>query len=207
MRARVGLVADTHSPEFLDRLPKTLMEAFKGVDLILHAGDVGGRETLSRLGRLAPVEAVRGDHDRGLPGLPDARQLEIAGVKVALVHGNRGHLIEEPVTFVSTVTLGYLWPMPDLGPWLLRRFPEADVIVHGHTHFPSVRRSAGKLIVNPGAVYQVTPEAARRRLEAGPGWFEWTWLQVTRHRRRASPSTAAILEIGPDGLTTEIVRL
>ena len=207
MRTRIGLVADTHSPEFLERLPDRLIAAMTGVDLILHAGDVGGPETLARLRELAPVEAVRGDHDRLMPELPDVRRLEIGGVKVALVHGNRGHLIEEPVTFISTMTLGYLWPMPDLDRWLSRRFPDADLIVHGHTHFPKVTRSGRRLIVNPGAVYQVTPEAARRRLEAGPGWFEWTWLQVTRHRRRITPSTAAILEIGPGGLTTEIVRL
>ncbi|MGH7903528.1 MAG: metallophosphoesterase family protein [Candidatus Dormibacteraceae bacterium] len=204
---RIGIVSDTHCPEFLDRLPDRLLEAFRCVDLIIHAGDVGGRETLDRLRRLAPVEAVRGDHDGGLPELADARELEAGGLRFGIVHGNRSHLIEEPVTFVGTVSLGYLWPMPDLDGWLVRRFPAVDVIVHGHTHQPQVRRRAGKLLVNPGAVYQVTPEAARRRLEASRGWFEWTWLQVARHRRWLPPATAVILDVEGREISHRVILL
>jgi predicted phosphodiesterase len=43
----VGIVADTHCPEFLDQLPARLFEVLQGVDLILHAGDINGEETMT----------------------------------------------------------------------------------------------------------------------------------------------------------------
>jgi putative phosphoesterase len=204
---RIGVVADTHSPEFLDELPSRLFEILAGVDLILHAGDVGGGETLAQLERLAPVHAVRGDHDDSLPGLPRERVVEAGGRTIGLVHGNRTRLIEEPVTFVGTVSLGYLWPTPGLDAWLRRRFPRADVIVYGHTHAPRLKSVDGVLIFNPGAVYQVTPAAARARLARRPGWFEWSWLQVARHRRRLPEQSVGILDLGSKGVRASIVPL
>ena len=94
---RIGVIADTHCPEFLDELPADVFERLRGVDLILHAGDVGGERTLQRLREVAPVEAVRGDHDANLAGLPLRRQLEVCGRRIAVVHGNRSRLLEEPL--------------------------------------------------------------------------------------------------------------
>src|SRR5205823_3119708 len=100
---RIGVIADTHCPEFLDQLPATVFEKLRGVDLILHAGDVGGEQTLDRLRELAPVEAVRGDHDGKLGRLPLRRLVEVGGHRIAVVHGNRSRLLEEPITFVATL--------------------------------------------------------------------------------------------------------
>lgn len=193
---RIGVVADTHYPEFMDELPAVLFERLRGVDLILHAGDVGGLETLDRLRRIAPVEAVRGDHDRSLAALPLVRELDLEGHRVVVVHGNRTRLIEEPVTFLGTVTLGYWWPKGGVARALRRRFPDADLIVHGHTHEPRVDSVEGAVVLNPGAVYQVDREAALWRLARNPGWFEWSWLQVIRHRRRVPAPTVAVVELG-----------
>jgi putative phosphoesterase len=206
---RVGVVADTHCPEFLQRLPARVLDLLKGVDLILHAGDVGGpagSETLAELGRLAPVKAVRGDHDDGLD-LPESVMVPVAGKQIALVHGNRNRLIEEPVTFVGTVTLGHLWPSPGIDSSLRKRFPTADVIVYGHTHRSAARRVGGTLLFNPGAVYQVTPEEALRRLARRPGWFEWSWLQVVRHRRRWEPASVGMLTFSDGGVAAELLPL
>lgn len=203
---RVGVVADTHCPEFLDRLPEALFRHLEGCDLILHAGDVGGMETLERLRELAPVEAVRGDHDPGL-SLPLERTLLVGGRRVALVHGNRTRLIEEPVTLLGTVSLGYLWPAPGLHDHLRERFPLADVIVYGHTHAATADPAGGRLVFNPGAVYQVDRGAALQRLARKPGWFEWSWLQVIRHRRRTPAPSVGILEFGPDGVVPRIIPL
>ena len=207
MSTRVGVISDTHCPEFVDRLPGRVFELFEDVDLILHAGDISARETLAELERLAPVEAVRGDHDGALPELPHVRRLEVEGRRIALLHGNRSRFIEEPVTFVGTVSLGYFWPTPGLHRWLRRRFPEADVIVYGHTHEAGIRRQGGTVIFNPGAVYQVTPEAARRRLDREPSWFEWSWLQVVQHRRRHPRPSVGILELSASGVTASILPL
>jgi uncharacterized protein len=206
---RVGVVADTHCPEFIAHLPERVHELLAGVDAILHAGDVGGAEglrTLAELERIAPVEAVRGDHDRMLP-LPPARSLSIAGRRVVVVHGNRTRAIEEPVTLMGTLSLGLLWPAAGLDAWLRRRFPDADVIVYGHTHAPRIARGDGALLFNPGAVYQVTPERARQRLAGGPGWFEWSWLQVMRHRRRWPPPSVGILTFGEGRVDAQILPL
>ncbi len=194
---RIGLVADTHCPEFLPELPRDLLEGLRGVHLILHAGDVGGEATLDRLGQIAPVEAVRGDHDASMR-LPPSREVAAGGRRIVVVHGNRSRLLEEPVTLMGTLSLGLAWPDVGLAGHLRRRFPRADVIVHGHTHRARAGLLDGALVVNPGAVYMVTNDEARRRLGRGPGWFEWCWLQVIRHRRDTPVPSFGLLEIGED---------
>src|SRR2546427_4040970 len=164
---RIGVIADTHCPEFLDELPAAVFEKLRGVDLILHAGDVGGEETLRRLRELAPVEAVRGDHDGAMSYLPPWREIAIGGRRVVVVHGNRSHLVEEPVTLLGTLSLGLLWPGGGVVEAVRRRFPLADVIVYGHTHRARVGEVEGTLLLNPGAVYLVTADEARPRLRDG----------------------------------------
>jgi putative phosphoesterase len=204
---RVGVVADTHCPEFLDRLPDRLFEVLHGVDLILHAGDVSGAETLAELERIAPVVAVRGDHDRGLATLPLSREVVIEGRRIVLVHGNRSRWIEEPQTLLWTLSLGYLHPNAALPRALHRRFAGADAIVFGHTHRPYVGTAAGTLLFNPGAVHQWNPQTARRRLAQKPGWFEWCWLQVARHLRSFPVPSVGILEISADSIVPVVVEL
>jgi hypothetical protein len=204
---RVGVVADTHCPEFMARLPADLAAALAGVELILHAGDVDREETLTELSRIAPVQAVRGDHDRLLAGLPLARELEIEGRRVVLVHGNRSRWIEEPQTLLWTLSLGHFRAHSGLPRSLRRRFPNADVIVYGHTHRPRADRLGGALVFNPGGVHQWNPLTARRRLGQRPGWFEWAWLQVARHLRRYSEPTVGILEFSPSAVEAKIVRV
>ncbi len=203
---RVGVIADTHSPEFLDELPASLFGALAGVELILHAGDVGGAQTLDRLAEIAPVEAVKGDHDPGLD-LPPVRRLEIDGRKVAILHGNRSRLYEEPLTFLGTISLGHLWMAPGLAQWLRTQAPDADVIVYGHTHAAKIHRLDGALLFNPGAVYQVDRAAAEARLRRHPNWFEWTWLQFMRRRRKLLRPTVGILDFRPEGVEAEIVSI
>ena len=203
---RVGVVADTHCPEFLDRLPERVGQILGGVDLILHAGDVTGPETLDGLGLLAPVMAVRGDHDSRLD-LPHRRVVQVGTKRIGIIHGNRSHLVEEPITFLGTVTLGHIWPRSGLQSWLRRQFPAVDAIVYGHTHFAHNEERGGVLLFNPGAVYQVGPPEARRRLERRPNAFEWSWLQVIRHRRVIPRPSVGILTVGPAGLTGEVIDL
>ena len=207
MATRVGVIADTHSPEFLDRLPGRVADAFAGVDLILHAGDVDARSTLDELARIAPVRAVRGDHDRDLSELPRTLELTLDGRRVVVVHGNRARWIEEPNTLLWTLTLGWFTPNRGLPASLKRRFPDADVIVFGHVHRPYRRRFGGTLLFNPGAVHQWNPETARRRLGQRPGWFEWCWLQVARHMRRVEAPTVGVLEFDAGGIVPQIIAL
>jgi uncharacterized protein len=203
---RLGVVADTHCPEFLDRLPPRLFEVLKGVDVICHAGDINAEDTLAELRRLAPVEAVRGDHDSAL-SLPTSRELVVEGRRIVIVHGDRSPWLEEPNTLLWTLSLGYFAPHGGLPRALRRRFPSADVIVFGHTHRAYAETIDGALLFNPGGVHQWNPATARRRLTQGPGWFEWCWLQVARHIRRYPAPSVGILEVTSDGITPSVISL
>jgi putative phosphoesterase len=203
---RIGVVADTHCPEFTPRLPDRVLEVLNGVDLILHAGDVNGPETIAALERVAPVEAVRGDHDEALD-VPAVREITVEGRRIALVHGNRSHLLEEPATFLWTVTLGHYKPHGGLPAALRRRFPDVDVIVFGHTHRALIDGSRGPLVFNPGGVHQWNPATTAARLQQNPGWFEWCWLQVARHIRSYPGPTVGILDVSPAGVKARIVPI
>lgn len=201
------MVADTHSPEFAARLPPRLFEVLAGVDLILHAGDVTTQATLDDLARIAPVQAVRGDHDHALATLPAARELMVDGRRIVVVHGNRSRWIEEPATFIWTITLGFFRPHGGLPAALRRRFPNADVIVFGHTHRAYIDTTDGILTFNPGGVHQWTPVTTAARLRQRPGWFEWCWLQVARHIRSYPRPSAGILEVTAAGIKPSVIDL
>lgn len=201
------MVADTHCPEFIDRLPDRIFEVLGGVQLILHAGDVDGASTLKDLARIAPVEAVRGDHDRTLSSLPTTREVTVEGKRIVIVHGDRSRWVEEPHTLLWTLSLGYFRPHSSLPRHLRRRFPNADVIVYGHTHRSHMRKVDGVLLFNPGGVHQWNPVTARRRLGQNPGWFEWCWLQFARHLIRYEPPSVGILQIDADGILPSVIGL
>ncbi len=207
MTSRIGVIADTHCPEFTDRVPPSLSEILRGVDLILHAGDINEASTLTELERIAPVEAVRGDHDTALASLPRSREVTVEGKKIVVIHGDRSRWLEEPETLLWTLSLGYFHPHSGLARSLRRRFPSADVIVFGHTHRAHAEVIDGTLLFNPGGVHQWNPATARRRLAQRPGWFEWCWLQVARHLRSYPRPSVGILEVGPLGVVPKVIPL
>lgn len=207
MTTRVAVVADTHCPEFLDRLPDRLFEVLEGVDLVLHAGDINSEATLAALGRLAPVAAVRGDHDGSLANFPASREITVEGKRIVLVHGQRSRWLEEPNTLLWTLSLGYFRPHRGLPRALRRRFPNADAIIYGHTHRARAETIEGALLFNPGGVHQWSPATASTRLTQSPGWFEWCWLQAARHLRRYERPSVGILEVGSAGIVPRVIEL
>ncbi len=145
-RIVVGLISDTHG-----LLRADVHDAFAGVDLILHAGDVGPPSILDELALIAPVTAVRGNTDPpGQPVLLDRIDRTIGGVRV---HVSHGHELGSPTL-----------------PKLLAAY-DADVIVHGHTHRQFIGRSGGRLVVNPGAAgarrFDLLPSVARLTIVEG----------------------------------------
>jgi len=119
----IGIISDTHGlvrPEAVD--------ALRGVNLILHAGDVGSSQVLEALKGLAPVVAVRGNNDKGewAEELPQREVVEVGAVYIYVLHD-----VKE--IDLSPAAAGF------------------RVVVSGHSHKPSVEEREGVLYVNPGS--------------------------------------------------------
>jgi putative phosphoesterase len=170
---RIGVVADTHVGEHLARLPPEVGELLAGVDLILHAGDLTDPVVLDDLGRVAPVIAVRGNHDEegGNDELPRDLLVRVGDARIGLTHGHRSGAVELPAALLSLVTgraclLGFDRTMR-------RRFGAVDCVVTGHLHMP-IHRIVGRVLhFSPGAVF--VPESDPH--------YDWSGLRARAYRR------------------------
>lgn len=139
----VGLISDTHG-----LLRPEAVAALAGVELILHAGDVGAPTVLRALERIAPVRAVRGNNDKGgwASRLPLTDVVEAAGARAFILH-DLHELAVDPAAE------GYA------------------VVVSGHSHQPLIRRDGAVLYVNPGSAgprrFRLPITLARMRVEDG----------------------------------------
>ena len=138
---RVVVLSDTHAPRRWKACPPRVAEHLRGADLILHAGDVCVPSVLDELSAYAPVHAVCGNNDGPdvvAWGAPETLELDIDGLRVAMIHDSgqkEGRAAR-----------------------MRRRFPDADLVVFGHSHIPMDRTEAGVRIFNPG-----TPTDRRRQ--------------------------------------------
>jgi len=118
---RIGVISDTHGllrPEALD--------ALRGCEQIIHAGDVGDAAILDALRAMAPLTAVRGNVDGDLAALlPKTAVLRAGELAIYVHHGNDRR---------------NLWPPPG-----------TDIVISGHTHEPRVEDVDGVLHLNPGS--------------------------------------------------------
>lgn len=119
----IGVISDTHG-----LLRPEAMEALRGSDRILHAGDVGDAAILDALAQIAPVTAIRGNVDTGAWArtLPETELVEAGGISIYMLH--------------------------DLGRLDLK--PEAAgirVVIYGHSHQPNLGEKNGVLYFNPGS--------------------------------------------------------
>jgi len=145
----VGVIADTHVPQRLKRLPAGIDRAFDGVSLILHAGDINCLSVLVELGRIAPVLAVAGNADPPWWKLPRSRVVEVDGCRIGLTHGHGGwrRYLADKVR----EKLG-IWEQPRYLRYARVAFQDVDVIITGHTHRPHLAYVEGALLFNPGAI-------------------------------------------------------
>jgi putative phosphoesterase len=196
--------------EFLDALPPGVERAFRGCDLILHAGDLSVPEVLDELGRIAPVVAVRGDHDRldGL-GLPDRAVVAVAGARIGLVHGHRHPALDAAVIAAHVAAGRRIRWRAGLHPALLRRVGPVDCLVYGHWHEPAVERVGSALVVCPGAVCPWGSLEGGRPPRRGPAGVADRGVRRYRRQlgREAMTPSVALLEIGADGVQAKIVPL
>jgi uncharacterized protein len=132
---RVVVVADTHLRRSWPnrRLPEPAIAVLATAEVILHAGDITQAEHLEDLARHAPVHAVLGNNDPELIDvLPETVELELAGVRIGMIHDSG--------------------PARGRERRLHARFPEAQVVVFGHSHIPwNTPGDAGQLLFNPGS--------------------------------------------------------
>ena len=136
----IGLLSDTHIPLAEKALPPEVMEAFQGVDLILHAGDIYIPSVLDDLERIAPVLAARGDDDYGAT-LTDERVkekhiLKLEGQTIWLVHD--AYYLKSS-WWQSRISSGQ------------DKYDLPDIVVFGHEHRTVVQRLDGILYVSPGS--------------------------------------------------------
>lgn len=146
--ASIGLISDTHFQDRLFDIPDGLDSIWKGVDLILHAGDVGELDVLDHLSHIAPVVAVHGNDEPELvkQALPDQQMISIQGLRVLLWHSHYPDPAEEKAKRCGT------W-----GPKLERianygRQMNVNIIIYGHTHVPMLYRDGEIWLFNPGAL-------------------------------------------------------
>ncbi len=168
---RLGILADTHIPHRLAALPARVPEIFAAADVsaILHAGDVDEPGALDSLAIIAPVIAVRGNlhlasRSRSSPHLPYAVFLDVMGQRIILTHGHG-----RPHQWLWDKRQGFIRRAPsadtrdafneELITRNQRRFPNADVLIFGHSHRRLLRRVGQTLFLNPGAIAHARDES------------------------------------------------
>ena len=150
---RIGLISDTHIPTAAKVLWPQVYYAFRGVDLIMHAGDLMVPEVIDWLEEVAPVIAVWGNGDFGgwqrtVP--PDDARLSEA--KVLTIPASTSHLTPLKIGLVHDLQLPEAPPLRTLEGQMSHYFGGAvDVIVRGSTHAAEITTVKGVLIVNPGS--------------------------------------------------------
>jgi putative phosphoesterase len=120
---RIGLISDTHG-----LLRPEALAVLRGVELIVHAGDIGKSEVLDALQAIAPVAAIKGNNDKGpwARDIPEILDLHVNDRTLRVIHNVR----DVPMNLVS---------------------PGIHVVISGHSHKPSVVTRDGVLFVNPGS--------------------------------------------------------
>jgi uncharacterized protein len=132
MQHRVGVIADTHIPNF-PALPQAIWQHFAGVELIIHAGDLSVLSVISELETIAAVVAVQGNIEREevIRKLPIKRETVVGHCRIGIVH-----ILGVPATYERMARL---------------EFPQARCVVFGHSHIPYNQEYNGQLLFNPGS--------------------------------------------------------
>jgi uncharacterized protein len=130
---KVGVLSDTHVPSIVLSLPPVIFDIFKGVELILHAGDIVELSVLDELRTIAPVEAVAGNMDDSevRARLPHKKIMTLGRYRVGLIHGKYKIDVQKEM--------------------IRKEFDRVDLIVYGHSHTPFWGQVDGVYFLNPGS--------------------------------------------------------
>lgn len=131
---KIAVLADTHTQGMTRSVPMGAWPYLESADHILHAGDVCDPALLEELKMLAPVTVVMGNcdsHDIRAWGAENEAQVELGGIRIAMLHDSG--------------------PKTGRRARMRKRFPEARVVIFGHSHIPWNEDSDGLLLFNPGS--------------------------------------------------------
>ena len=135
MKTIIGVISDTHGV-----IHPSVPEAFRGVERIIHAGDVGGLNVLEALTRIAPVIGVRGNYDTSAEVaarlLPDPSGIKTAGLPALLTH--------------RLFAMGWPGSKQAIADMLARGPDPVRLVIFGHTHIPALEEISGIWFINPG---------------------------------------------------------
>lgn len=140
--------------EFLERIPAWALDALAGSDLILHAGDLSDGSVIPALEHIAPVVAVRGDHDLpDAPRLPSRVIVNAGGRRIGLIHGKRRSSDALVVAAHAAAGRRLAWNAGRARA-MARAFRghHVDAVVFGHWHEAVIADVDGVLVFSPGAV-------------------------------------------------------
>ncbi|MFN2581713.1 MAG: metallophosphoesterase family protein [Candidatus Dormibacteria bacterium] len=158
----VAVIADTHIPRRALDLPPTAWRHIESADAAIHAGDVTEQALLEELARVKPLYAVAGNNDLTLAALPQRLELTLDGVHISVVHDSG--------------------PTAGRRERLRRDFPDARIVVFGHSHIPVNDDDGDLLLLNPGS------PTDRRSMP--------TFTMATLTLRRGSVTNAKIIDLG-----------
>ncbi len=133
---RIGVISDTHIPDRAKEIPKKVLEDFKSVDLILHAGDLVNLEVLDILRNVTKeVRAVWGNMDppEVRKNLPEKQIIPVENLCIGLTHGYGA----------ASKLIGVVGD--------LFKGEKIDIIVFGHAHYPINEKKNSMLYFNPGS--------------------------------------------------------
>jgi putative phosphoesterase len=207
----IGVIADTHVGEFLDDIPAQALEALAGSDLILHAGDLSDGSVIPVLEQIAPVVAVRGDHDlASAPRLPARAVVQAGNVRIGLVHGKR-RSSDALVVAAHALAGRRIGFNAHRARAMARAFRahEVHAVVFGHWHEAMIEHVDGVVVFSPGAVCPWGSLEGGRPPRAGAAGI--ADRVVRRYRRQlgadAMRPSVGRLRIDGDSITPEIVAL
>ena len=136
---KIGLLSDTHLSNRRPALWDEVANVFRGLDLILHAGDIVAPGVLDWLSQFAPVKAARGNNDMEWtdPRMQDVQWLDLEGWRLAMVHDTEPE--DRPIDVIIDRELGGEKP---------------DILVTGHTHLERIEHRDGLVQINSGSPTQ-----------------------------------------------------
>jgi uncharacterized protein len=133
---KIGVISDTHIPERAEELPPELLEAFRGIDMIIHAGDLSELRVLDTLKKICPnVKAVWGNMDPQeiRDRLPEKEIIKIGKYAIGLMHGYGA-----PNNLIDNLKSAF-------------KEDRVEVIIFGHSHRAFNQKIGGVIFFNPGS--------------------------------------------------------